>query len=374
MSDYDRHLEYEEQFHKKEKKLYRKERKLLKNKDQSKYKKTDLDKKKNQSSKQRTSDLLTARILTISSEGIHAQVDDSQYLCSIKGKLKQERTKNKNLVAVGDFVHIQPIDDQHAVICEVEKRYSILSRAENYSRKKQQIIATNIDQVLITTSVFLPSFKPALIDRYVIMAQKGNMQPIVLINKWDYIEHPPGLIHKEDYEASIELIDLFIKGYEDLGILVIPISSKTGEGIDALKSVMKDKTSVFSGQSGVGKTSLINHITGLELRTSGIKQATQKGKHTTTHASLIPLHNGGYCVDTPGIKSFGLWDISLEKLPDFFPDFSPFTTDCAFVNCTHIHEPKCGVKEAVEEGDLSPLRYESYLTLYEDIKENHSLF
>ncbi|MBI5274785.1 MAG: ribosome small subunit-dependent GTPase A [Chlamydiales bacterium] len=373
MSDNEYLLDFEERFHAKDRKIHKKERKLAQSKDKSKYKKTDTNKAKI-SLELSTNKTAEGRVLSISSEGIIVAIDSKEYLCSIRGSLKQERTKKKNLVTVGDLVLVQLIDQLHGVITTIQNRSSVLCRAENYYRKKQQLLAANVDQVLITCSPFLPSFKPTLIDRYVIMAQKGNMTPIVLINKIDYLEHPPAMIHNEEHAQVVFLINEFCNAYKKLNVLVLKISAKTNDGLHSLEEVMKGKISVFSGQSGVGKTSLINLLTGLDLKIATLRTQTQKGKHTTTSACLIPLQHGGYCVDTPGIKSFGLWDIPLEELLSFFPDLQAFAHRCKFPNCRHIHEPNCGVKNAVEKEKLSFLRYESYLSLYEDIKENHDLF
>jgi ribosome biogenesis GTPase len=182
------------------------------------------------------------------------------------------------------------------------------------------------------------------------------------------------MIHEDDYEAMLEVIEEFCLSYQKLDIPVIEVSATNEHNLDAVKDIMKGKTSVFSGQSGVGKTSLINAMLGLDLRIDDVKYKTQKGKHTTTSANLMPLDFGGYCIDTPGIKSFGLWDIQLSELLDFFPDIAAFSHECKYTGCLHIHEPYCGVKDAVESGALSAQRYSSYLALYDDLKEQRSLF
>lgn len=372
MSEKENHLDIEELFHKHEKKLHRKERNIAKKKDRSKFKKTDMEKQTPTNLSSENS--LTGRILTVSSEGIFVDYHGREFICSIKGSLKHIKGRDKNLVIVGDVVDFNPINDSTGSIVHVHERYSFLSRAENYNRKKQQLIAANIDQVFITCSTFLPIFKHTLVDRYVVMAQKGNMKPIIIINKSDYLKEKPSIIEEKQYEQILEMISEFIEAYKKLSIPVILSSTHTNEGIEEIKTLMQNKTSVFSGQSGVGKTSLINKALNLNLRTSDIKYKTRKGKHTTTTSSLIALENGGYCVDTPGIKSFGLWDIELSELLYFFPDIQKYSHECKFPNCTHIHEPDCSVKEALDDQKISYLRYSSYIALYEDIKHKHQLF
>jgi len=374
MSKSDHHLDYEQHYFSQKNKESKKDKKLAQNKDRSKYKKTDRDKKVIPTLSALIQELPLGRVISVTSEGMLVASEEKNYICSLRGSFKQEKTKHKNLVTVGDMVRFEILDEKIGVIEAIEPRKSVLCRAENHSRHKQQLLAANIDQVFITTSPFLPSFKPTLIDRYVIMAQKGNMTPIVVINKWDLLSHPEEGASPEMIEAAKEFIELFIEGYKTLGVTVLCVSAEQGDGLEDLAKLMEGKTSVFSGQSGVGKTSLINKLSGLDLRTSDVRAQTQKGRHTTTSASLLPLAHGGYCVDTPGIKSFGLWEITLEELKDYFPDIQLFAKKCRFPDCKHIHEPDCAVIRAVEKGKLSPLRYESYLLLHEDLKENRPLF
>ncbi len=162
-----------------------------------------------------------------------------------------------------------------------------------------------------------------------------------------------------------------LRAYAAAGVLVLPVSTVTGEGMEALKLAMRDKSSVFSGQSGVGKSSLINAMTGLQLRIGDIVEKTKKGTHTTTTAHLIPLEFGGWCIDTPGIKSFGIWDLKREEVEGYFPEIHEYGMECKFANCTHTHEEHCAVLQALEKGHLSPLRYESYQALRQSIGEEH---
>ena len=363
------HDDYAERFDPQGKRETRKERKILKSKDRSKYKKTDLSKrpdapKINQEQKR-------GRVVSIKSDGIHVDIDGTIFQCILRGTLKQERKRVKNLVIVGDFVHVLTADAQTGSITFIEKRYSHLSRAETLTHKREHLIAANIDQVFIVSSVLLPSLKPTLVDRYIIAARKGNMEPIIVINKIDLLSAPPSFIDPHSVIEEQNLFDEFCKAYSHLGIAFVKTSTETGVGIDQIKELMKNKTSVFSGQSGVGKSSLINQAMNAELETGPIVEKTRKGTHTTTSAELIRLANGGFCVDTPGIKSFGVWNIEPSEVRLYFPDIHDIGHSCSYPNCSHSHEPNCAVKQALEDGDLSPLRFDSYLALMASMDEKH---
>jgi ribosome biogenesis GTPase len=351
--DKDRFLSYEEAFHRSDRKLSRMERKIASKQDRSKYKKTDQDQLKKGA--------LRGRVLAIFAEGIQVDVEGTLYQCQVKGSLKKNKSDSKNLLAVGDFVYINP-KEESCVIFKVEPRRSILSRADNLSQKRQQLIAANIDQVIITVSAVSPPLKPSLIDRYIIAARKGNMEPIIVINKADLLAENP---------EETEIFNLCQKTYKDLGITCIKVSVLTGEGIEDLKNLMHQKTSVFSGQSGTGKSSLINAITGANLKTGKLTTKTAKGSHTTTSTSLLPLEKGGFCVDTPGIRSFGIWNLSSDELEEYFEEIAEAATSCRFPGCSHLTEEGCAVLEAVEKGTISPLRVTSFFALLETIQKEH---
>ena len=364
MSKDDHFWHIEEEFYSKDnRKAGRKERKLAASRDRSKYKKSDQDQLKKQSETVEIDHFKRGRVLAILPEGILVAYGEEEILCNLKGSLKQEKSRIKNLVAVGDFVRFEEKGPKEGSIVKIDDRYSVLSRADNLSRTKEQLIAVNIDQVLITTSVILPPLKPFLVDRYIIAAQKGNMEPVIVINKVDLLDNSP------DEERA--LYEEFLKTYRALQFKVIPISAETREGIELLKQAMHGKTSVFSGQSGVGKTSLINLLTGSSLATGGMVQRTRKGSHTTTTTHLIPLEGGGFCIDTPGIKSFGIWDLSVEELAAYFPEIFALSPECKFPDCSHLNEPDCAVKKAVDENKISPLRFASYCALMSSLSEEH---
>lgn len=357
----------EEEFYSRDSKVSRKERKRASNTDQSKYKKTDQDQLKKQiAQKKEKTDGILGRVLSILPEGAIVAIEQNEFLCTLKGALKQDKSQMKNLLAVGDIVQIQ-----ERCITKVEQRHSILSRADNLSRNKQQLIAVNIDQVLITVSVVSPKLKPFLIDRYIIATEKGNMQPIILINKIDYFSAPPPDVSVDVLENEKKLYEECLKIYKNLGIPVIPISVEMNVGIEELKMAMRGKTSVFSGQSGVGKSSLINLVTGSSLATGSIVQKTSKGAHTTTAAHLIPLGENSFCIDTPGIRSFGLWDLQIDEVASYFPEIFTLGSECKYPDCSHLSEPNCAVKQAVEENRISSLRFASYCALMSSISEGH---
>jgi len=354
------HFDYEEAFHKKDKKKYRKERKILSKKDRSKYKKTDLEKQKKVLPKKETA---KGKILAILADGILVDFEDTLYTCNLVGALKKETIRIKNLIAVGDVVQFIPYEDLTGSIVHIEERYSILARAEQGKRGKQQLIAVNIDQVLITVSVVLPPLKPTLIDRYIIAALKGNMDPIIVINKIDLLKDSP----KEQ-----ELFEKVVEIYRSLEIPTLPVSVQTDEGIEDLKKIMEGKSSVFSGQSGTGKSSLINAVTGSHLLVGEIVAKTKKGSHTTTATHLLPIDGGGFCIDTPGIKSFGMWELKKEEIRQYFFEIAEMGKHCKFDDCSHMHEPDCAVQNAVQEGAISRLRFDSYCALMTSLK-NHRM-
>lgn len=351
------------------------QRKIASAKDRSKYKKTDLDSQKKRKiipsqDNLKKSNLKRGRVIAIGSEGIFIDLENKLYICSLRGILKKEKTLLKNLVIVGDFVWFKPYEktSKHleGIIEHVEPRKSTLSRADNLSRRKEHLIAANIDQVIITTSVVNPTLKPTLLDRYIIACYKGFMAPVIVINKID-------LLHSDDPLVKIEkeLYEKVVIAYSLAGVPVISVSIKTGEGIENLRNMMKNKASVFAGQSGVGKSSLINAIAHLNLPVGETVAKTKKGSHTTSQAQLIHLDFEGWCIDTPGIKSFGLWNLTKDEVLSYYPEFNSLSQYCKYPNCTHRHEPECAVLKAIKEGSLPSLRYESYLQLTESIEKEH---
>lgn len=348
-----KHHDYEEEFHSRDRKQFRKERKIAQNTDRSKYKKTDLSTESPQELIPQEN-LHIGRVLSISGEGSLVDAEGKQYLCSLKGFLKKEKSLTKNLIAVGDIVHFSISSEKEGAIVQVAPRTSLLSRTD-ISGKKEQLIAVNIDIAVISVSLVEPPLKPSLVDRYLIAAEKGNLHPIIVINKVDLLE----IASEEEKNMYRD----FLAAYEPLGYPILSISTKTGVGLEALRSVLRNKTSVFSGQSGVGKSSLLNACFGLSLKTGELTQKTAKGAHTTSMAELLALPGGGYSVDTPGIRSFGIWSLKKEEVIEHFRDLSALRKKCKFPDCSHTQEPDCAVIRGIEKGKIPLLRYESYLSL-----------
>lgn len=340
----------DEEFH--DRKEGKKRRKALQERDRSKFKKTDLRKIEKEFKKE--DEFFRGRILSILPEEISVEHEGKVIACTLKGALKKQRLREKNLCVVGDFV----LYDKTKSIVHVEKRKSILSRSDPRHKKIRQILASNIDQVLITVSIASPPLKPSLIDRYIIASLKGSMQPIIVITKIDLLE-----------QATEILFAKIVQLYRSLEFTVIAVSNTTKEGMRELEEIMRQKSSVFSGESGVGKSSLINTVTGQSLETKEVSRKTSRGTHTTVGAKLIPLSCGGWCIDTPGIQSFGLWDLQMSDLKDYFHEIDEVSHRCKYPNCSHTHEPHCKVQDAVFKGVISKLRYESYLKLIDEVEK-----
>ena len=334
------------------------------------------------------------RVLSVHGLNSFVRANDGLvYECTVRGILKSLATDLQHVVVAGDFVTIEldqqveenaaaakaaavdepdttssQADDEldpsalsrQAVIVRVDHRRNQISRT---SRKRQQIIVANVDLAFIVASAVEPALKPNLIDRFLVSAEKSGIQPVILLNKIDLV-------------SAIDLQP--VAGvWSQLGYPVILTSATTGAGVDRIRQLVRGRDCVVTGQSGVGKTSILNAIEpGLALKVSRVSSENQKGRHTTTAARLIPLsvevgaegdddavHNyrqRGHLVDTPGIRSFQLWDVIPEEVGGYFRDIRPFINGCKYPNCTHTHEEQCSVKWAVADGKIDTRRYESY--------------
>ncbi len=295
---------------------------------------------------------LAGRVLNVHGLKSAVQTDDGElYECATRRLLKSLATDARHVVVAGDRVMIRPVDGElrEGIIERVEPRSGVVSRE---SRGRQHIIVSNVDQLLIVASAAEPGIKPHLIDRYLITAEKSGIRPIICINKAD-------LVDLADFQQLAGV-------YRQMGYRVIFASATTGFGIEQLRQHMVGRETAVSGQSGVGKSSLLNAIDPeLQLRTSHVSEETQKGRHTTTTAELLPLTGGGYVVDTPGIRQFALWDVIPEEVAGFFRDIRPYVSRCRFPNCTHTHEIDCAVKDAVADDLLDARRYDSYCHIVE---------
>ena len=298
-----------------------------------------------------------SRGTVVAMRGLYADVDDGESVvpCTVRRVLRTRLTGERHPVTVGDHVRFR-IDPQaegvvrEGVIEVVEPRHGVLRRRVG---KRTHTIAANVDQAIIVSSADEPPPKPHLIDRYIVAAHAGDIIPVICMNKIDL---------DSDGEARAVL-----DRYVPLGYPCLCCSATTGEGVDGLRSLLKDKASVIAGQSGVGKSSLLNAVQpGLRLKTAHVSETVGKGRHTTTTASMIRLDTGGYVVDTPGVRSFDLSTVSRGELEALFIEFVEHIPNCKFPDCTHTHEGNCAVKRALEAGAIHPGRYESYVRLFEE--------
>jgi len=291
---------------------------------------------------------LRGRVLSVHGLSSVVQGDDGrEYRCAIRGLLKDLSTDLRHVVVAGDIVWLRPEATGDSLIEQIEPRQHILSRM---SKQRQQILVANVDQLVIVASAAEPNLKPNLIDRFLVEAERMHIEPILCINKSD-------LIDPADLQPIIGV-------YGQMGYQVLLVSATTGQGIDRLRRLVAGKESAVAGQSGVGKSSLLNAIEPeLALKVGVVSRENQKGKHTTTVARLIPLAMGGFVVDTPGIRQFQLWDIVPEEVAGLYRDIRPYVSLCRFPDCTHTHEAHCAVKDAVADNRLDARRYESYCHL-----------
>lgn len=274
--------------------------------------------------------------------------------CKLRGKFRTKGLKATNPVAVGDTVTVEkgPESGISLIIDIAERKNYIIRKSVNLS-KVSHIIAANIDTAFIVASLTFPKTSTGFIDRFLVTAQAYEIPASLIFNKID--------IYKNEH---IEQMNKLIFIYSKIGYSCYQTSALTGEGTDMVKALMKDKTSLFAGHSGVGKSELINSIEpGLNLKTGKMSYVHKKGKHTTTYAQMHPLSFGGYIVDTPGIKEFGLIDFEKGELAMFFPEMLKLVRNCQYYNCTHIHEPGCAVVKGLEEGEVSDERYKNYLNM-----------
>lgn len=297
--------------------------------------------------------------LILKSTGSWYKVETSEGIldCRIVGKLRLKGMKSTNPVAVGDRVLIETMDEeenQGKILKLLDRKNYIIRKSVNLS-KQTQILAANLDQALLIATLEYPKTHLRFIDRFAVSAEAYDIPFVLVFNKID--------LYNEDLKDEMEFLRFV---YQDAGYKVLEVSAETGEGLSELQALLQNKTSLLSGHSGVGKSTLVNKLEpSLDLKTKSISQAHEQGQHTTTFAEMHRLSFGGYLIDSPGIRGFGLVDMDPQELSDYFPEIFRLKEDCKFNNCSHQHEPGCAVKKAVEANQLAFTRYESYLNFLE---------
>ncbi len=279
----------------------------------------------------------------------------------VKGVLKLDDITSTNPVAVGDWVEAEPEPegDHSAIITEVCDRHNYINRQSPRHKHQHHIVAANLEQSLLIATLKEPRTSQGFIDRFLVASEMYHVPPVIVFNKSD--------IYKEKDMARYEQLKAM---YEKIGYPVLLVSAETGEGMSALTGLLKDKTTLLSGHSGVGKSSLLNVIfPGMQLRTGDISGWSGKGQHTTTFAEMFDLPFGGRVIDTPGMREFGLVDISKQEVSHYFPEMRVRLNNCQFNNCLHVNEPGCAIKEAVINGEIDEDRYVSYVNILDSIEE-----
>lgn len=285
--------------------------------------------------------------------------EDQLVDCKIKGNFRLKGIRSTNPVAVGDYVDIITNQEGTAFIAAINDRRNYIIRRSSNLSKQSHIIAANVDQAVLIITLNYPETSTTFIDRFLASAEAYRIPVVLVFNKKDLLS--PDELH---------LQNLMMRLYRQLGYECVSLSATTGEGVSDLQRVIEGKVNVFSGNSGVGKSTLINRlIPGTNLRTSSISDAHKTGMHTTTFSEMVPLPEGGYLIDTPGIKGFGTFDIEPEELTSYFREIFHYSKECRFSNCTHTHEPGCAVLAAIEQQLIAPSRYQSYLSMLTDKDE-----
>lgn len=287
--------------------------------------------------------------------------DGKEINCKIKGNFRLKGIRTTNPVAVGDTVSILPNNDGSAFITAIDERKNYIIRRSSNLSKEAHIIAANVDQALLIATLAHPITSTTFVDRFLATAEAYRIPATIVVNKIDL------LCDEED----LEYLDAWCYLYRSIGYNVIEVSAATGKGIEKLKESLENKITLLSGNSGVGKSTIINQIIpGLNLRTAEISSTHDTGMHTTAFSEMFPLSQGGYLIDTPGVKGFGTIDFDRHEVAHFFPEIFEISKDCRFGNCTHTHEPGCAVLSAVEESQISQSRYNSYLSILEDSSDD----
>ncbi|WP_234571810.1 ribosome small subunit-dependent GTPase A [Rhodohalobacter sp. 614A] len=280
--------------------------------------------------------------------------------CRLPGKFRLDTGEVTNPIAVGDLVNVEIEKDGAGTIKEIKERENYIPRQATHGRRGEQILVSNVDRAWVVQSIKQPKLKPGFIDRFLVTCEAYEVPAGIIINKNDLANH-------KDNRFLEDLKNL----YRDLGYEFLITSKDDEDSLERLSEELKGQVSVFIGPSGVGKTSLLNAIDPqLDLKVNAVSAYSNKGKHTTTFAKLVPLTTGGYIVDTPGIREFGIVNIDKSELSLYFPEMIEPRQGCKYYNCTHYHEPSCGVIEAFDEGKIDPERYNSYLSILETLPDS----
>ncbi|HUP63489.1 MAG TPA: ribosome small subunit-dependent GTPase A [Thermoanaerobaculia bacterium] len=294
-----------------------------------------------------------AMVISVASGRCRLFHHDREIDCLVPPELAVQQ---KSALAVGDRVTVVEESGVHRIESVLPRR-TVLARPDPINPHRQRLIAANIDIVVHVVSVKAPPLRPRLIDRFLIAIQRGGAQPVICVNKIDLLP---------EAERARQLAPLGV--YRELGVPLVPSSVKSGEGLDELRRLVLGRTAALVGHSGVGKSSILNALDArLQLATKTLhKRGT--GRHSTTASTLYDFGEGTFLIDTPGIREFGLWNLDRDALRDYFPEFDQPAESCRFTDCTHVHEPDCEVKDAVERGEIHRARYETYVRLYDDLK------
>lgn len=280
----------------------------------------------------------------------------NEFEARIRGKFRLNQIKHTNPLAVGDYVDFELDKDDIAVITNIHERQNYIIRKSVNLSKRTHIIASNIELAFLIVTISNPRTSTGFIDRFLVTCEAYQIPVMLVFNKKDEWK-------EEEQETYLELKTI----YESIGYETIAVSALNGDGMDELKTILKDKVSLVAGHSGVGKSTLVNSLSpGLDLKTKDVSDFNKKGQHTTTFAQMYPWPFGGYIIDTPGIKEFGLVDMEKDEVQDYFPEIFDKKEDCKFYNCIHTIEPKCAVRKAVEEGEIVASRYDSYLNFLDE--------
>jgi ribosome biogenesis GTPase / thiamine phosphate phosphatase len=296
--------------------------------------------------------------LVLKSTGSNYKVSTKKGIleCKLGGRLRLDELKHTNPVSVGDRVILS--DEERGLIIEVIERKNYLIRKATNLSKQTHIVAANIDQLIILASYKLPRTSTGFIDRVLATAEAYNIPAVVVFNKTDLLN-----------EKELKIVQHYINVYDSIGYTCIGVSAEHEESVNVLKQLIKGKTNLFTGHSGVGKSTLVNKMDPeLNLRTGTISDKFNKGKHTTTFAEMIPLSFGGYIIDTPGIKEFGMVNMDQYEVTDYFREMFELKSQCKFNNCLHVNEPGCAVIKAVEEGKVADFRYNNYLNILDTLE------